>query len=105
MKTRATEMRDTSHVFKESKTTVKNVESIMKNVRGLCAGLQSMTGVQDDGQERTWWNRSQKPREKVIFFPLTPWRKDTTLHRFFSYAFPYNSTALFFNFASLFKFL
>lgn len=78
MKTRATEMRGTSHVFKESKTAVKNVERVKKNARGLRGGLQSMTGVQGDGQERTWWDGGQKPREKVIFFPLAPWRKDVT---------------------------
>lgn len=78
IKTRATEIRDRSHVFKESKTAVKNVESIEKNSRDLCGGLESMTGVQGDGQERTWWEGSQQPREKVIFFPLAPWRKDVT---------------------------
>ena len=76
IKTRAIEIRDRSHVFKESKTAVKNVESIEKNARSLRGGLKSMTGVQGDRQERTWWEGSQYLREKVIFFPLAPWRKD-----------------------------
>lgn len=71
-------MRDRSHVFKENKTAVKNVESIEKNARGLRGGRKSVTGVQGDGQEQIWWKGSQQPREIVIFFLLAPWRKDIT---------------------------